>query len=200
MFTKHICFIHTMEKAAPKTSSTRNKQKRLQFTRSRLETLGHSNSSSDAGALEWFLVLGARTERRHSALQGPGAEICAHYSYLQTLTSSHCPSLPPNCHIPLHYEVWLPSFSGPKFKKWGGKRRNFMQRKRQARCPIWILLSSEQAFDWTNMVQVSGALIWRELNIKSPWMAPGQSAGVQVFSPPSCPSACLTEITYIAYR
>lgn len=84
--------------------------------------------------------------------------------------------------------------------KMGGKRRYFMQRKRETRCPIWILLSSEQAFDRNNIVQVSRGLIWRQLNIKSPWMAPGQSAGIQVFFPPSCSSACLTEIPYIAYR
>lgn len=55
-------------------------------------------------------MLGAQTESMHSAWQGLGAGICAHYTYLQTLTSSHCPLLPdtPNCHIPLHSEVWLP--------------------------------------------------------------------------------------------
>lgn len=55
-------------------------------------------------------MLGAQTERTNSTQQGLGAEIRAHYSHLQTLTSSHCPLLPdpPNCHIPLHSDY--PSF------------------------------------------------------------------------------------------
>lgn len=147
-------------------------------------------------------MLGAQTERMHSAWQGPGAGICAHYTYLQTLTSSHCPLLPdtPNCHIPLHSEVWLPlpAFLIQNLKM--GRKNEELHAEKEAGEVSHLNITEFGASIWLRQHDSGLQRSDLETNTKSHWMAPGQSAGVQVFSPPSCSSASLTESPDIAYR
>lgn len=77
---KHSCFPSNNGESYPRITCTRNKQERLQFTRSRLRILGYSYTASDARAL-----VKVQTERMHSPYARVGGRnLCSLHLFANT--------------------------------------------------------------------------------------------------------------------